>query len=228
MKSRGGGWGLSFLKPLMCLQCYLCSRLIVPTDMNGGDVKSRGPLMSKSSSPVPNHAWGCELQWKHASSVGYQMTRPVPTTLAPMCVGGGSDLTSGFLACVESLYLLWSKAFLSFLFFPLLCGALACSVSCLNAVSCSQHRWHERHTELWRKTQGTHLGACRMTLWWNKLNVHTATLQHCCNLLFWGLKLWYFFFLIYLFYYIFSASDVSEQRLNGFLQTLVSTRNLRA
>lgn len=49
----------------------------------------------------------------------------------------------------------------------------------------AQHRWHERNPELWRKTQGIHLGAYWVASWWNKLNVHTTSTQHCYNLL-WG------------------------------------------
>lgn len=201
------------------------SRPIVSTSVKGGDVKSNGSRYAE----IPRAQcqmtlrW-CELQWKHASSVGWQITRPladnIDTHVRWLWQPFNLRFTSAFWKLVAS-----KKQ--GFSFFLLLCRALACSVSCLNAMSCSQHRWHERHTELWRKTQGTHLGACRMTLWWNKLNVHTATLQHCCNLL-----SEFSNFGIYLFYFILAtslpAADISERRLNGFPQTLVSTRNLRA
>lgn len=93
----------------------------------------------------------CELQWKHASSVGWQITRPLADNVNTHVRWPWQPFNLRF---TSPFWKLVASKKQGFSFFLLLCRALACSVSCLNAMSCSQHRWHERHTELWRKTQG--------------------------------------------------------------------------
>lgn len=80
-----------------------------------------------------------------------------------------SDLR--FFTQIESFQPLWSEGIGTM---PALCPAW---MPCPGA----RRRWHERNPELQRKTQGIHLGAHRVASWWNKLNVHTTSIQLCHN-----------------------------------------------